>query len=267
MSSPARCNGSIPAMLILNSSRQVLSIDSNSRRRLGAREIADGRWESGHREVVLQPDGPSLRVDQVVARVQPAHLTEEDLAALGFQRFPQRALESHRRMPGRCEAWAAPGMAGSSAPPRRVRSHLATGARRSGASARPWPCQSGERRIPWSARYEPYFERRCRGIQSTDIAGLEHEVPASRAYEQTLRTARQARERDRSGAVVLGCAGMADLCNALQKDLGVPVIRGVEAAHKLAEALVALGLGTSKLGEYAPSLPKRYTGLAEPYSP
>ena len=30
--------------------------------------------------------------------------------------------------------------------------------------------------------------------------------------------------RDRSGAIVLGCAGMASLCHALQQRLGVPVI-------------------------------------------
>jgi allantoin racemase len=111
------------------------------------------------------------------------------------------------------------------------------------------------------------FERRCRGIHSTDIAVLELEDPASRAYERTLRSARQALERDRSGAIVLGCAGMADLCHSLQKDLGVPVIDGVGAAVKLAEALVGLGLGTSKIGDYAPPLPKRYAGLAGPYSP
>ena len=72
---------------------------------------------------------------------------------------------------------------------------------------------------------------------------------------------------DRSGAIVLGCAGMADLCHALQQRLGVPVIDGVGAAVKLAEALVSLGLPTSKRGDYAAPLPKRYAGLAAPFSP
>ncbi len=66
---------------------------------------------------------------------------------------------------------------------------------------------------------------------------------------------------------MLGCAGMADLCQALQQRLGVPVIDGVGAAVKLAEGLVALGLGTSKLGDYAAPLSKPYAGLAAPYSP
>lgn len=110
------------------------------------------------------------------------------------------------------------------------------------------------------------FERRCRGIHGTDIAVLELEDPASHAHARILACAEQALERDRSGAIVLGCAGMADLCAALQRQLGVPVIDGVAAAVKLAEGLVALGLGTSKRGDYAPPLPKRYTGLAAPWS-
>jgi allantoin racemase len=111
------------------------------------------------------------------------------------------------------------------------------------------------------------FERRCRGIHGTDIKVLELEDPASRAFERILNCAQQALEHDRSGAIVLGCAGMADLCLELQQRLGVPVIDGVAAAVKLAESLVALRLGTSKRGDYAAPLTKSYVGLAAPYSP
>ncbi len=76
--------------------------------------------------------------------------------------------------------------------------------------------------------------------------------------------AREALARDRSGAIVLGCAGMAELTATLQQRLGVPVIDGVAAAVKLAEALAALGLRTSKHGDYARPLPKAYTGWARP---
>jgi allantoin racemase len=111
------------------------------------------------------------------------------------------------------------------------------------------------------------FERRCRGIHGTDIAVLELENPATLAFDRILAASREALDRDRSGAIVLGCAGMADLCQALQQRLGVPVIDGVGAALKLAEALVDLGLSTSKRGDYAAPLAKRYTGIAQPYSP
>ena len=111
------------------------------------------------------------------------------------------------------------------------------------------------------------FERRCRGIHGTDIAVLELHDPASQAFDRILAAAREALAHDRSGAIVLGCAGMADLCGALQQRLGVPVIDGVGAAVKFAEALVGLGLGTSKRGDYAAPLTKTYAGLAAPYSP
>ena len=111
------------------------------------------------------------------------------------------------------------------------------------------------------------FERRCRGIHGTDVAVLELDDPASDAFGRVLARAEFALEHDRSGAIVLGCAGMADLCHALQQRLGVPVIDGVAAAVKLAEALVSLGLGTSKRGDYALPPAKIYTGLAGPYSP
>jgi allantoin racemase len=108
------------------------------------------------------------------------------------------------------------------------------------------------------------FERRCRGIHGTDIAVLDLEACTEDTVRQIESAARNALARDRSGAVVLGCAGMAGLCAALQQKLGVPVIDGVAAAVKLAEALVALGLQTSKHGDYATPLPKRYTGWAQP---
>lgn len=111
------------------------------------------------------------------------------------------------------------------------------------------------------------FERRCKGIHGTDIAVLELDDPSSNAYARILACAEQALARDHSGAIVLGCAGMADLCQRLQAQLGVPVIDGVAAAVKFAESLVSLGLGTSKRGDYAAPLPKVYAGLAAPYSP
>ncbi len=111
------------------------------------------------------------------------------------------------------------------------------------------------------------FERRCRGIHGTDIAVLDLDDPKTGAFDRILEASRAALEHDRSGAIVLGCAGMADLCEALQQRLGVPVIDGVAAGVKLAEALVGMKLRTSKRGDYAAPLPKMYAGLAAPFSP
>lgn len=106
------------------------------------------------------------------------------------------------------------------------------------------------------------FERVCRGVHGTDIAVLALEAGEAGTLAQIEATCRHALHADRSGAIVLGCAGMADLTRTLQARLGVPVIDGVAAAVKFAEALVALGLTTSKSGDYARPLPKRYTGWA-----
>jgi allantoin racemase len=108
------------------------------------------------------------------------------------------------------------------------------------------------------------FERRCRGVHGTDIPVLELEGMGEALVGRIEAAARTALERDRSGAIVLGCAGMADLALQLQQRLGVPVIDGVAAAVKFAESLAALGLRTAKVGDYAAPLPKRYAGWAAP---
>lgn len=108
------------------------------------------------------------------------------------------------------------------------------------------------------------FERRCRGIHGTDIPVLALEDGGAACVDQIEAAAREALARDRSGAIVLGCAGMAALCATLSGRLGVPVIDGVAAAVKFAEALAGLGLHTSAHGDYARPLPKVYDGWAAP---
>ncbi|MDH4448153.1 MAG: aspartate/glutamate racemase family protein [Acidovorax sp.] len=106
------------------------------------------------------------------------------------------------------------------------------------------------------------LERRCRGVHGTDIPVLELEQAGESLVSRIEATARSALAHDRSGAIVLGCAGMAPLCATLSARLGVPVIDGVSVAVKMAEALCALGLRTSRHGDYAPPPAKNYTGWA-----
>ncbi|MCW3478162.1 aspartate/glutamate racemase family protein [Neisseriaceae bacterium JH1-16] len=103
-------------------------------------------------------------------------------------------------------------------------------------------------------------EHLCRRIRAADVAVLELEDPASDSYKRVRDEAQRALVEDGAGAIVLGCGGMADLARCLSEDLGVPVIDGVSAAVKLVEALVELRLGTSKVGDLAYPLPKRFTG-------
>jgi allantoin racemase len=68
-------------------------------------------------------------------------------------------------------------------------------------------------------------------------------------------------------AIVLGCAGMADLATALSRKFDVPVVDGVAAAVKQAEALAALKLSTSRRGAYASPGVKAYSGILQPFAP
>jgi allantoin racemase len=104
----------------------------------------------------------------------------------------------------------------------------------------------------------------CRGVHACDIPvlGLESD-PTVR--KRVVAAARAALERDDTDVIVLGCAGMADLCAAVSAELGIPVIDGVAAATVLVESLVRLGLDTSPRGEYAPPPPKQYTGVLAPF--
>ena len=111
------------------------------------------------------------------------------------------------------------------------------------------------------------MERHCRRVRATDIPVLELENPASQARAQILAECEKAISEDKSGAIVLGCAGMADLVRYLEERLGVPVIDGVAAAVKFAEALVGLGLRTSKTGDLAYPLHKPYNGMLSGYAP
>jgi allantoin racemase len=93
------------------------------------------------------------------------------------------------------------------------------------------------------------------------------EDPASSARDRISQEIQRALEEDRAEAIVLGCAGMTDLAQALSRQHGVPVLDGVACAVKVAEGLVTLGVKTSKIGGYAAPISKRYTGQFEIYSP
>jgi len=95
------------------------------------------------------------------------------------------------------------------------------------------------------------------GIHACEIPVVALETDPA-AYATILAACRTALERDRSEAIVLGCAGMADLCAKLAVELGVPVVDGVAAATAEVEKLVRLGLTTSKSGEYAAPPAKRF---------
>jgi len=97
---------------------------------------------------------------------------------------------------------------------------------------------------------------RCARVRACEVPVLALEDPASGARDKLSAEIDRAIAEDDAEAIALGCAGMAELAEALAQRHGLPVVDGVAAAVKLAEALVGLGLATSKRGPYAPPRPK-----------
>ena len=113
----------------------------------------------------------------------------------------------------------------------------------------------------WELAERYGMARFCRNVRACEIPVLALEDPASAAREAIVAESRRAVAEDGVDAIVLGCAGMADLAAQMTEAVGVPVVDGVAAATKTVEGLVAMGLRTSTRGEFAAPLPKAYTGL------
>ncbi|MEM6848620.1 MAG: aspartate/glutamate racemase family protein [Pseudomonadota bacterium] len=104
------------------------------------------------------------------------------------------------------------------------------------------------------------FTHKCQRVRAANMPVLALEDEGTAAAD-LLRVEIAAAKADGAEAVVLGCAGMADLAAALSAELSIPVIDGVAAGVKLAEAMVGLGHNTSKLGLYSPPRDKSDTAL------
>jgi allantoin racemase len=108
---------------------------------------------------------------------------------------------------------------------------------------------------------------RCAAVRAAEVPVLALEDRDAGAVGRIAAEIERAKAEDRADAVVLGCAGMADLAGELSAAHGLPVVDGVAAAVVLAEGLARLGLRTAKSGPYAPPLPKSYTGIFAPWAP
>ncbi len=111
------------------------------------------------------------------------------------------------------------------------------------------------------------FAGRCARVRAAEVSLLSLDDPHSAARDRISAEIDRAIREDRSEAIVLGTAGLADLARSLSSEHGLPVIEGVSAAVRLVETLASLGLATSKIGGWAPprrkSMPARLAGLGE----
>lgn len=98
--------------------------------------------------------------------------------------------------------------------------------------------------------YRYGLARKCVKVRATDIPVLKLEDGDPATMDLIRDEIRVAILQDCAEAIVLGCAGMADLMDQLTSEFGLPIIDGVASAVAMAEALVAAGLKTSKIGAY-----------------
>jgi len=108
---------------------------------------------------------------------------------------------------------------------------------------------------------------RCARVRASDVPVLALEEEGSDARRRIEAEIARALDEDGAEAIVLGCAGMADLAAALAARFGVPVLDGVACAVALAEAAASLGLKTSKRNTYAPPRAKTYAGDFARFAP
>ena len=98
---------------------------------------------------------------------------------------------------------------------------------------------------------------RCARVRAADVAVLALEEPGSAARGKIEAEIRAALAEDRAEAIVLGCAGMADLATSLSRQFGVPGRGGGGGGGQARrESLAMLGLTTSKTGAWAVPLAK-----------
>lgn len=93
---------------------------------------------------------------------------------------------------------------------------------------------------------------KCASVRATNLSVLEIEENPERAVEEMVEQARLAIRDDGAEVICLGCAGMGPLDQRVEAAIGVPVIDGTASAVLLAQALLAYGKKTSKVGAYTP---------------
>lgn len=93
------------------------------------------------------------------------------------------------------------------------------------------------------------LESQCASVRPTGLSVAKTSDFNERIIALT-ESGRKAIEEDGAEVLVLGCAGMAGAAKALSRNLGVPVVDGVEAAVRLIELLVSCGFKTSKVRKY-----------------
>lgn len=104
----------------------------------------------------------------------------------------------------------------------------------------------------------------CRSIRSTGLSVLEFGRNPQEGLSAIKKQCRLALDEDGAECLLLGCAGFVGFVEDMTKEFSVPVLDGVMPAVKFAEALVGMGLKTSKVNTWKYPEKKEYTGFDFP---
>ena len=107
----------------------------------------------------------------------------------------------------------------------------------------------------------------CVKITAIEVPVLDLENISGKHLEKLNKEIQDTIENDNAEAIILGCAGMADLAKSLETRHQLPVIEGVSSAIVLAESLVNLKIKTSKVGSYESPRKKEYMGYLNKFKP
>ena len=107
----------------------------------------------------------------------------------------------------------------------------------------------------------------CVKVTAIEVPVLDLENISKENLDKLNKGIQNTIENDNAEAIILGCAGMADLAKSLETKHKLPVIEGVSSAVVLAESLVNLQIKTSKVGSYALPRKKEYMGYLNKFKP
>lgn len=107
---------------------------------------------------------------------------------------------------------------------------------------------------------------RVKSIRTIPLCVVDFDQKPKLGMDMLRKEAQKAVDEDEAEAILLGCAGMAEFAKSIEKELGIPVIDGVVAAVKFAEAIVDVGKTTSKLKTYGYPESKQVTGILSQFS-
>lgn len=99
------------------------------------------------------------------------------------------------------------------------------------------------------------LEHRC-VVRGVDLGVSDLHSDEKVVAELLVAASQRAISEDGAEAIVLGCAGLSGVVEAIREATGVPVIDGVAAGVGLAESLVRQGLRTSPIGTHATPQPE-----------